>query len=188
MTVIDENLCLSETVEFARKQISDARHTLDRAIAKHGWKDRIEHVSGLLTCGLVALAHSNEEIIKFEISAADRLRGPHLSFRPRGIGLDVCPCCFVCGVAERKINGNTCLNNIAAFVKCKGDGEAIVEWFGQRARVDFRESEPSWIQVKVGACDAHLDNLKALAKETGRYGVIRQKDIEEAVALSDTAS
>jgi len=169
-----KHLSLSETIELARKQIADARSTLDGAISRHGWKDRLEHVSGLLTCGLVTLAHSNKEIIEFEIAADDRLRGPHIPFRPRGIGRDVCPCCFVCGVNE-----NSALHNIAAFVNSKQDGELIVEWFNQRARLDFRESEPNWIQVKVGACDAHLPNLEALAKETARYGVLRKVDIEE---------
>ena len=167
-------MSLSETIKLVRNQIADARSTLDRAIHEHGWKDRLEHVSGLLTCGLVTLAHSNEEIIKFEIATDDKLRGPHIPFRSRGIGLDVCPCCFVCGV-----KGNNYLNNIAAFVNSKQDGELVVEWFNQRARLDFRESEPNWIQVKVGACDAHLPNLEALSKETGRYGVLRKVDIEE---------
>lgn len=171
---IIEDFSMSEYIELARTQIAEARNTLHRAAVKHGWKDRVDHVDGLLTCGLVTLSYSKEEIVKYEIAAIDKLRGPHIPFRSRGIGLDVCPCCFVCGV-----KGNNYLNNIAAFVNSKQDGELVVEWFNQRARLDFRESEPNWIQVKVGACDAHLPNLEALSKETGRYGVLRKVDIEE---------
>ncbi len=176
-----ENLCLSETLELARRQIVTARRTLEDAVRKHGWKDRISHVEGLLTCGLVTLAHSKEEVVKFEIATLDKERGPHLKFNPRGIGLDVCPCCFVCMATKRAEGKNNYLHNIAAFVESKPDGEKIVEWFTSLARLDYREREPNWIQLKVGACDLHLSNLKELERLTSKYGVIRQKDIEESL-------
>lgn len=178
-----KDLCLSETLELARNQIVDTRRLLDEAIRKHGWEERGKPVSGLLTCGLVTLAYLKEEIVKFEIAQADRKRGQHLKFNPRGIGLDVCPYCFVCGAKERHPGANSYLNNVAAFVASKDDGETIVGWFAGKARLDFRPSEPNWIQLKVGACDAHLENLKALAEATGRYGVIRQADIVEAMTI-----
>ena len=178
----NDDLSLIELIEVARNQMSDARSTLINARHKHGWRDRIEHVEGLLTCGIGALYRSMQEIKKFEIQAEDKERGQHLKFFTRGIGLDVCPCCFVCGGTERHEGSNRYLNNLAALMASKADGEKIVEWFSGRARLDFRESEPDWIQVKVGACDAHIGNLRALAKATARYGVIREKDIEECKA------
>lgn len=161
--------------------MASTRHLLWEATQKHGWKDRVEHVEGLLTCGIVALANSNEEIVKFEIRKDDTERGQHLLFRTRGIGLDVCPCCFVCGATQRAPGANHYLNNIAAFVASREEGASIVEWFEGKAAMDFREKEPNWIQVKVGACDLHLANLQALDGQTGRYGVIRQRDIADAL-------
>jgi hypothetical protein len=181
-----DNISLSELIELARRQMVDARSTLTTARHKHGWGDRVEHVEGLLTCGIGALYRSMEEIKKFEIESEDKERGAHLKFGTRGIGLDVVPCCFVCGGTERHEGSNHYLNNIAAFMASKADGETAVEWFAGRARLDFREREPNWIQLKVGACDAHMDNLKALAKATGRYGVIRKADIGDALRLSES--
>ena len=84
----------------------------------------------------------------------------------RGIGLDEVPGCFVCGAiwrdeAARKAR-NSYLSNISAFVKTKEVGEKIVAMFPRGARLDFRPTEPDWIQVKIGACSAHyllLDRL-----------------------------
>lgn len=180
-----ENLCLSETIELARRQIVTARRTLEDAVRKHGWEDRISHVEGLLTCGLVTLANSKVEIVKIEIATLDKERGPHLKFAPRGIGLDVCPGCFVCMATKRAEGKNDYLHNIAAFVESKPDGEKIVEWFSGRARLDYREREPNWIQLKVGACDLHHINLQQLEHLTRKYGVIRQKDIEECLTLAN---
>lgn len=176
-------LALSELIEVARNQMSDAISTLADARHKHGWSDRIKHVEGLLTCGISTLYQSMQEIRAFEIQVEDKERGPHLKFGSRGIGLDVCPCCFVCGGKQRHEGANPYLHNIAAFMASKSDGEKAVEWFNGRARLDFRENEPDWIQVKVGACDAHLGNLRALDKSTRRYGVIRLKDIADAMSL-----
>jgi len=82
-------------------------------------------------------------------------------FNSRGIGIDTTPGCFCCG-GEKKY-----YNNIAAFVESKQAGERIVEFFGGfGAWLDYREYEPDWIQVKIGACDEHLPNLKKLAELT----------------------
>jgi hypothetical protein len=87
-------------------------------------------------------------------------------FWSRGIGTDVTPCCFVASCAgwPRK--------NIAAFVQCKASGERVVAMFGGRARLDFRESEPDRVQVKVGVCDAHASTL-ALLDRAIDGGVLR---------------
>jgi hypothetical protein len=170
---------ISASIEKLRDRIADVRHELDK-IAERGWSDRFKPVNGLLTCGLIALHSIREEIIEHEIQCADRERGPHIPFRSRGVGLDVCPGCFVCGAEKRDEKANGYLNNIAAFVPSKALGEQVVAWFGKGARLDFRSFEPNWIQVKVGACDAHLPNLQKLHDLTSLYGVIREKDITEA--------
>jgi len=95
-------------------------------------------------------------------------------FRSRGIGLDITPGCFVCGGDKRL------LNNIAAFVQCKEAGVRVVNMFQQGARLDYRDFEPDRVQVKVGACNAHLPNLRRLDELT-RDGVITSVHISEAV-------
>ena len=78
-------------------------------------------------------------------------------FLCRGIGKDVTPGCFVCG-GEEKLYAN-----IAAFVRSKDAGMRIVSLFETGARLDYRPKEPEHIQVKIGACDSHLENLELLS-------------------------
>ncbi|NMB69846.1 hypothetical protein GYA27_01415 [candidate division WWE3 bacterium] len=99
-------------------------------------------------------------------------------FHSRGIGLDNC-ICFVCGTRDRTGRGHFCLNNIAAFVTCKAAGERVVAMFGRGARLDYREREPDRVQVKIGACDKHLSNLKKLEKLT-ENGVITEDMVRQA--------
>ena len=172
---------LSQLIEDVRKELTQARgHLHDIEFGYPGWKERVDHVSGLLTCGLVALHVSRQEIIQFEIAQDDKIRGRSLKFNPRGIGLDICQCCFVCGAMKRAPDTNSYLNNISAFVASKEEGTEIVNWFGRGANLDFRENEPNWIQVKVGACNDHMPNLKKLNEATAKYGLIRQVDITES--------
>jgi hypothetical protein len=64
-------------------------------------------------------------------------------YSPRGIGTGF-GVCFVCGEYHRK--------DLAAFVKSKSTGERIVNMFRPGvARLDYREYELDWIQVKVCA-------------------------------------
>lgn len=109
-------------------------------------------------------------------------------FRSRGIGLDSCVC-FVCGTSDRDGKGHCMLNNIAAFVVCKEAGERVVAMFAQGARLDYRKHEPDYVQVKIGACDAHLPNLKALDELTGKAdGVITAQMIQEAWCAGTAAT
>jgi hypothetical protein len=83
-----------------------------------------------------------------------------LHFMSRGIGLERIAC-FVCGDDD----GHSLNSNIAAFVDGRPGGEAVVALFtelGCAAVLDFRPSEPTWVQVKVGACPDHAANLIAL--------------------------
>lgn len=98
-----------------------------------------------------------------------------LVFRSRGVGLDRTPGCFVCGGDEGLHN------NIAAFTDSRADGEAVVELFDKGARLDYREHEPNWIQVKVGTCHLHLPALDALHQMTREHeGTISAEIIEAA--------
>lgn len=100
-------------------------------------------------------------------------------FRSRGIGLDLCTC-FICGTNDRTGNGHSYLHNIAAFVQCKAAGERVVKMFQRGARLDYREHEPDRVQVKIGACDKHLENLKELHRLIAKDGVITQEMIAQS--------
>jgi hypothetical protein len=95
-------------------------------------------------------------------------------FRSRGIGRDETPGCFVCG-------GDTCIrHNIAAFVRCQTAGQRVLRLFPpRRARLDYRDFEPDRVQVKIGACDAHLPNLETLHAATAD-GIITRERINAA--------
>lgn len=79
-----------------------------------------------------------------------------INFRSRGIGLDSGKC-FKSGCEETGV-----LHNIAAFVDSEGDGRKVVRMFEQGAYLDYRKTEPDWIQVKIHACGEHLSALEEL--------------------------
>ena len=180
---------LSEIIEGLRQQMVQTRCQIhDIGYGYPNWKERVEHVRGLLTCGIVALAYSKEEIMQYERQQEDELNGKSLAFSVRGIGLDSCPGCYVCQATKRHPESNSFLNNISAFVKTKEEGEEIVSWFKDKgAWLDYREHEPNRIQLKVGACNFHLPNLKKL-EHLCRAGFIREKYIETSKANQDTTN
>jgi hypothetical protein len=97
-------------------------------------------------------------------------------FSSRGIGLDHTPGCFICG------GGSGLYQNIAAFVQCREAGERVVAMFRQGAYLDYREYEPDYLQVKVGACDAHASNLAKLSSLTiENKGVIAERLLLQAM-------
>lgn len=100
-------------------------------------------------------------------------------FSSRGIGLDSCTC-FVCKTHDRDGKGHTMLNNIAAFVQCREAGVRVVAMFPLGARLDYRDFEPDYVQVKVGACDEHLPNLERLDKLV-KDGVIKPEMVTAAI-------
>lgn len=82
---------------------------------------------------------------------------------PRGIG-GAAYDCFVCGRKEETYSedGKYFAADIAGFVRSKEAGQRVVDMFGGLAYLDFRPSEPNWIQVKVGCCPDHEKNLELL--------------------------
>lgn len=158
-----------------RNKLVEARNILSDVKRGYGWEDRFESVEGLIDCGLTCLYEVMKEIAKHEIVADDAKFGESIPFTSRGIGTDNCPGCFVCG-------GNPgSMSNIAAFVRSADDGQLATQWFRGLARVDFRPSEPNWIQVKFGACDKHHKALSDLSKLTLVHGVLRESMITEVV-------
>ena len=153
----------------ARGIISDIQHI------GPGYKEKLDPIHGLITSGIVVLHHEIEAFIKHQIKCDDAERGISLSFRSRGIGSDTCPGCFVCG------GESTLMSNISAFVKSKEEGEEIVSWFAYGARLDYRENEPNWIQVKIGVCATHRKNLERLHVSNPNHGVLRKLDVIEAM-------
>lgn len=169
---------LSQIVNDIRNQMVRVRGQVSDVVRHGGMGGRVKDIEGLLTCGISYLYHSIEEMERHEIEWDDEKFGPSLRFNSRGIGSDTCPGCFVCGGNERL------LSNIAAFVSSKEHGEKIVKWFKQGAWLDYRDWEPNYLQVKVGACEKHLPNLQKLDKTVSSYGVIREIDIENSKSLA----
>lgn len=85
-------------------------------------------------------------------------------FSSRGVGMDRTPGCFVCG------GGESMRANISGYVLCKESGERVVAMFDQGARLDWREYEPDYVQVKIGACNQHKSNLQRLHDLTRKAG------------------
>ena len=84
---------------------------------------------------------------------------------PRGIGGSAYDC-FVCGRKHETYydaeKDQYFAADIAGFVRSKEAGQRVVDMFGGLAYLDFRPSEPDWIQVKVGCCPDHEKNLELL--------------------------
>jgi hypothetical protein len=178
-----EQTPLSQQVESIRNKIASIRSELfDMRMKKGAHTDQVDCVEGLLTCGLVTLASTSKEMLAFEIKQTDITRGPSIKFNGRGIGLDVIHKCFCCDATTRTEGDDfTYMHNIAGFVT-KDDGEAITGWFSKGGtRLDFRPSEPDWVQFKIGACDRHLPNLKMLSRLAGQQDRMREMDVKEAM-------
>jgi hypothetical protein len=72
---IDLTRPLSKLVEDIRSDLATARSKLnDIGMGFTGWRDRLESVEGLLTCGLVALHHTMEEMREHERRFPKRVR------------------------------------------------------------------------------------------------------------------
>lgn len=97
-----------------------------------------------------------------------------LPIHTRGIGKDWIPC-FVCGGSGK----NGLNDNIAAFVNSREDGRAIMRAF-RYGKLDWRPTEPNWIQIKLGGCHAHQKHLATLNELIGKYGTINSAMIADA--------
>lgn len=165
---------LAELVAIFRDQITTTRGQIrDVSSAFPGWKDELDAVEGLLTCGLVYLHNTKSRMEQHTLQHEGGEK-----FHPRGIGSDHTPGCFCCG-------GDPGLYaNISGFATSKESGEKIVAMFEYGARLDYRGYEPNWIQVKIGACKDHLPNLEKLCALTAYENVMTPKKIEMARNLT----
>jgi hypothetical protein len=164
---------LAELVEILRHEMTRTRGKLgDITSAYPVYHDDLDSVEGLLTCGISYLYHVKKKMEEHTI------RYHHgEKFNPRGIGSDHTPGCFCCG-------GDPGLySNISGFVVSKESGEKVVAMFQHGARLDYREHEPSWIQVKIGACKEHYANLQKLGELTAGENVITPKKVADAMGL-----
>ncbi|WP_327211256.1 hypothetical protein [Rhizobium leguminosarum] len=100
------------------------------------------------------MQNSNEEYIHL----ASPLE-PWVRWSPRGIGSNWNIPDLVTGVADGELHPD-----MSGFVGSKEEGELAVAIFGGRAFLDFRPSEPNWIQVKVSAEEAVLERLYDLVR------------------------
>jgi len=115
---------------------------------------------------------------RYQVLKAIEIDKEDEQFGSRGLGADAVDC-FVCGE-----KCNHVFANISGFVTTKESGQRIADMFQCGARLDFRPSEPSWIQVKIGACKQHLINLELL-NQVVKDGFINKKRIEYAMQKSE---
>lgn len=103
-----------------------------------------------------------------------------VNVRPRGIGKGH-SLCWVCGT-----NPTSVQHEMAMFVDSKADGErvlSVLSFLGGQGRLDFRPSEPDWIQVKLGACEGeHLHQLDHLY-ELLRTNPFTKQVVHEAMSF-----
>lgn len=105
-----------------------------------------------------------------------------LQFRSRGLGIDGGARCFVCGKPDEAPHSRG--DNIAAFVDGKRGGERVAGLFtacDSHGRLDYRPSEPNWVQYKVLACKEHVPNLERLHELTRPDGLITVERLLEAM-------
>lgn len=103
-----------------------------------------------------------------------------LMYTPRGIGFNWIPC-FVCGGEDTSLK-----SDMAAFVENKESGEKVVELFkssGFYAKLDYRDFEPDWVQVKIGACKDHQNILEDLYTLTCQKKAITKDILNKILEL-----
>ncbi len=117
----------------------------------------------------------------------DQLRNFKIEYAPRGIGTSGLEC-FVCGGYN---SSDHIQSDMSAFVRTKEDGAfmaALIEAAGYHAFLDYRPKEPTWIQLKMGACDLHLPNLVLVEyfaeKNSGQLSFGEFEDAAKAIESS----
>ena len=99
--------------------------------------------------------------------------------RTRGLGGGYGKC-LVCG------KGPSNFDDFASFVPTKETGESIVNLIKNmsgHARLDYRPSEPKWIQVKICACPDHVSALKHLLKSIDTDDFINADKVKKSLKI-----
>jgi len=105
------------------------------------------------------------------------------SYSPRGIGANWIPC----GVCGEGGGVGPCQPDMAAFVKGLEGGICVVGLLDSAGLhpdgfvLDYRPSEPDWVQVKIGACEKHISFLQSLCKATAEKRRITPNIIKECL-------
>ena len=154
------------TAEDIYRTLTESRATLTKArqqlTVDYLIPECSQRFEGAMSVTLGGLYH---EIGRFREVLRKQRDGIYMN--PRGLGTDSGPC-LVCGAGGLAAN-------FASFVRSKADGERVVDLFkqrGLRARLDWREWEPDWVQVKVQGCANHAHLLEPLARTIAEYGFI----------------
>lgn len=81
-------------------------------------------------------------------------------FSPRGIGSGS-GVCFICG--HKPMTAHAELAGFTGNTRHEGElAHRVFRAAGMETRLDWREHEPTWVQVKIGACQAHAMQLSDL--------------------------
>lgn len=148
-----------ERIEQVRDELSHSRHVLQGI-------PRITAAQGTITLVIGSLYEETRELRKlYNKTRAAMHGGEPLTYQSRGKGANWYDCSF-CGT---KGSGNGVQTDMAAFVDGKQGGEAVVALFGNfgvKANLDFRPHEPTWVQVKLGACEDHVEILDKIMEHT----------------------
>lgn len=168
--IINRLRSIRESFVELRSQLNDWKNT------NRGFADRVDSVGGLMTCGIHVLYDTLDELTLLAVRAKNKQYGDGISFSSRGIGLDSCGGCFICGAG-----GDRLINNISAFITSQEEGKKLLLWFNGRGYVDFRPQEPTRIQFKIGACDRHLPALTALENKVKEFKYLWLHELTEII-------
>jgi hypothetical protein len=102
---------------------------------------------------------------------------PWVRWSPRGIGSNWNIPDLVTGVTDGELHPD-----MSGFVGSKEEGELALSIFGGRAFLDYRPSEPNWVQVKVSAEEAVLKRLYDLVRTNENR--LTRTIVAEAVSAS----
>lgn len=105
--------------------------------------------------------------------------------RPRGFGTGWGKC-LVCGNDD----GKAC-DDFASFVPTKQTGESIVSLIkamGGHSNLDYRPSEPNWIQVKICACPDHTKALEHLYRSVSENGSVDAEKVKNSLKIKGRAT
>ena len=144
----------------------------------------------VLSESLFAFRHlATAQVTSFQNSARFRIRQNSTcranghKVIPRGLGLDCVKACFVCGATNRfRAEKPQLLNNISMMLTSYADAREIAACLenligADAVYLDFRKSEPTYIQIKIGACNAHLYQLRKLNYFLEQFNCFSEQEI-----------
>lgn len=164
------------------KEIRDGIIDARRNVAPYEWQGtEYEHdlkaLEGTLTLTISNLYYLQKRVRQWKIDKLKKeLNEPVYDFTSRGIGQEFGLRCFVTG----DDNDGYCMPNISGFVDSKENGEAICA-FVPGSYLDYREHEPNYIQVKIGAHPDQIVKLRRLNDAILELGVIHKTMVEKII-------